>query len=433
MIYSIVIKNHGTSTARHVVVEDRVPANVELVGTIPQAELHGDRLVWKLGSLPAGAEKKISIKVIPKAEGRVGSVATVSFVAEVAAATRVTQPKLHFELSGPQRVKLGERVTLKFFVRNEGTAEVTGVVLRDIIPTELHHPDGNDLEYEIGTLPPGESRTIQLTLTAKKPGRAVNQATMTADGGVMLQQQAEIHVIGELLKVQHSGPTRLFVGRPTKLVFAVHNVVDEPINAVGLSVTVPDGLKFLSASGGGLFDRDSRTVSWLLETIPANGQNEVSLEVVAQRTGRFRLSALASHRETKTHAELAEEVSAVAFAALTVRTEGMELPLRPGEQRSIRIKLRNLGPSLARNVRVRVMASGGIRTVSPKTDGQPQAEGLPIQFPPVAELRSGAEIPLTLLLQGITEGAGRLRIEVEAEGLGRPLVREESVAVFTDQ
>ncbi|NOX56567.1 MAG: DUF11 domain-containing protein [Planctomycetes bacterium] len=433
MIYTIVIKNHGSSPAREVVVEDRVPANVELVGTIPQAELHGNRLVWKLGSLPPGAEKKISVKVIPKAEGQVGSVATVSFVAEVAAATKVTQPKLHFEVSGPKKVKLGEQVTLKFFVRNEGTADATGVVLRDIIPPELKHPDGNDLEYEVGTLPPGESRTIQLTLAAEKPGKAVNQAIMTADGGVLLKRQAEIKVIGQVIQVKRSGPTRLFVDRPTRLVYAVRNVIDEPIHSVNLSVTLPQGLDFLNASDGGLFDRDSRTVSWLLESIPGQGQVEVSLELIARRTGTFRLTAAAHHRETKSNAQQADELPAVAFAALTIQTEGMDRPLRPAERRAIQIRVRNLGPSPARNVRVRVTASGGIRAESAEAAGETNGNDGLIRFAPVPELRDGAAIQLPLVLHGTDEGAGRLRIEVEADGLGRPLVREESIAVFSDQ
>ena len=61
----------------NVVVEDRIPKGTELVGTSPQAELSGKRLVWNHEVLKPNEEKKISIKVIPKQEGPIGSVARV--------------------------------------------------------------------------------------------------------------------------------------------------------------------------------------------------------------------------------------------------------------------------------------------------------------------------------------------------------------------
>ena len=153
MVYSITIKNHGISAAQGVLVEDQIPEGTDLIGTIPQAELYGTRLVWKIGTLRPNEEKKISVKVIPQKEGQIGSVATVSFVAEVAAETRITAPKLSLELTGPKKVKLGQQVMFQFQLRNNGNADATGIVLRNIIPDGLSHPDGNDLEYDVGTLP----------------------------------------------------------------------------------------------------------------------------------------------------------------------------------------------------------------------------------------------------------------------------------------
>ncbi|MDB5335522.1 MAG: conserved repeat domain protein, partial [Planctomycetaceae bacterium] len=63
LIYQIVIRNVGTGVAQQVVVEDIVPDGVAMQGSIPQAELVAKKLSWKIGSLAAGEERKISVKV----------------------------------------------------------------------------------------------------------------------------------------------------------------------------------------------------------------------------------------------------------------------------------------------------------------------------------------------------------------------------------
>ncbi|MHC4879166.1 MAG: DUF11 domain-containing protein, partial [Planctomycetota bacterium] len=45
MIYSIIVSNRGTTNAAQVIVEDRIPKGCRLVGTIPQAELIGTKLL----------------------------------------------------------------------------------------------------------------------------------------------------------------------------------------------------------------------------------------------------------------------------------------------------------------------------------------------------------------------------------------------------
>ncbi len=106
-IYSILIKNVGQSSAGHVTVEDEIPRGAKLTGTIPQAELVGKKLIWKSGTLQPNQERKISIRVIPIAEGPIGSVATVNFVAEVAAQTVVEKPELKVSINAPKEAPLG--------------------------------------------------------------------------------------------------------------------------------------------------------------------------------------------------------------------------------------------------------------------------------------------------------------------------------------
>lgn len=197
MVYTIHVKNVGRSPAYQVVVEDRIPQGTKLTGTIPQARLQGQRLVWKLGRLQPGRERKIRVRVIPQSEGEIGSVATVNFVSEIESRTKITAPKLQLELDAPRRARVGETVTVTFKLTNNGRAPATGVVIRDVFSEALQHPGGNDLEYEVGTLPAGASREISLPLKAASPGEnVVNKATVSADDGLNAERKVNLTIVG---------------------------------------------------------------------------------------------------------------------------------------------------------------------------------------------------------------------------------------------
>ncbi|TXT26319.1 MAG: hypothetical protein FD138_2867, partial [Planctomycetota bacterium] len=106
MVYTIVIRNVGDSAANAVVVEDQIPMGTKLSGTIPRAELTGKKLIWRLGTIKPGDLKEIQVKVVPVAEGQVGSVATVNFTAEVASRTTIASPKLSVKLTAAPQVRV---------------------------------------------------------------------------------------------------------------------------------------------------------------------------------------------------------------------------------------------------------------------------------------------------------------------------------------
>ena len=78
------------------------------------------------------------------------------------------------QTTGVSRVLIGDRATLSIVVSNPGTGVAAGVVLEERIPQGFQHPAGSELEYNVGDLRPGESRKLQLQLTAVQPGPTTN-------------------------------------------------------------------------------------------------------------------------------------------------------------------------------------------------------------------------------------------------------------------
>ena len=215
LVYSVLIKNVGGTEVQMFVIEDRIPKGTELTGTSPRAELIDRKLVWKIGALRPNEERKISIRVIPRQEGSIGSVARVSFATEVATDIAVVGASIGVHVVNAPQARLGEHVEMTFLLKNTGSAPATNVTVRDIVPDGLKHEAASDIECPIGKLEPGESREIVLTMTAVKPGRVVNRAILSGDSGISQELETPINIVGELLALTRSGNNKIYVDRPS--------------------------------------------------------------------------------------------------------------------------------------------------------------------------------------------------------------------------
>ena len=317
MIYSIIVKNVGNVTAKEVLIEDRIPLGSKLTGTIPRAQLVNKKLMWRFQSLEPNAQKTIKVRVIPTAEGEIGSVTTVAFKTEVAAETQVTSPRLDLVMNAPEQVIAGEEVAVNFRISNNGKGDAMNVILHSILPTQLKHPAGNDLEYEIGTLKSGQTRDVTLRLVAEEAGLVKGTATVRAAGGVSANDEMKLDIIDTVFKLTRSGPARRFVGMNAVYTLNVENESVRDISAVTLREKVPAGMDFVQATGGGEFDPTTRTVSWAMPKLKKQSKEVVKLTLkpttVGTMTSQVEVTDARGHK-----AELSADTKVEGFASLRV-------------------------------------------------------------------------------------------------------------------
>jgi len=353
LIYSILVKNVGQSAARDVVVEDRIPKGTKLSGTIPRAELTGKKLIWRIGPLGGGEQRKISIRVIPQEAGEIGSVATVNFVAEAAAETVVTAPRLEFKISAPSSARLGELVPFHFEVKNVGTGEARGVMIRDLIPDGLSHSAGHDLEYEVGRLMPGKSKQLTLDLKAGKVGTAINRAVVLAEGGLTTEAKAAIEISGSKVSLSRSGPKRRYMGRQAVFANTLVNESSFAVDGAVLVESIPSGMEFAGASQGGQYNDGNRTIAWRIDQMAPGETRVVKSRLVARGVG----NQTSTVRLTVPNGEPVEATSQTeveGFAAMGVDVTGVDGPVDLGEKITLHVNARNKGTVAVTNLVVTV-------------------------------------------------------------------------------
>ena len=174
------VRNSGAQAADNVTIHDEVPQGTQLVSTSPASTNEGSHLTWQLGKLSPGEDRTIEMQVMPKSEGDIGSVATVTYSAQASVKTHCTMPQLAIRMTAPSEVMIGKQQHVKIEIRNPGSGDATGVMLFENVPPNVKHAAGPTLEFEIGTLRAGESRELDLVLNAEKAGKVTNTLTAKA-------------------------------------------------------------------------------------------------------------------------------------------------------------------------------------------------------------------------------------------------------------
>ncbi len=441
MVYSIVVTNKGQANATQVVVEDTVPKGCDLVGTIPQAELSGTKLAWKLGRLTAGESKKIHIKVIPKSEGEIGSIATVNFVAEPAGAVvdvnKANAGALRLAIFGPEEVRVGETAKLKFKISNAGDRDLTDVNLQNLIPVGFLHSDGNDLTYPVGRLAAGGSTTVELELKAVRAGEHFNRAILSASGGVQNESATPIRVVDPRgLRVETTESASMPVGQPTVQEVRLINESSSDINGVTVLETLPEDLRFMKATGNGAYDEVSRKVRWRVERIPAGETAILKVTVQPKTAGPHSCLIEVNQNGQAKPSSTESKVQARGISSLKLDLDHSQTSVLAGDEFTVDVTIRNRGSGADANVKLVLALPPEVEFVqakSPVRHGPLESgkgAGKLLTFHAIPELGERASADFQILLRGRVAGKAKIRAEVSSESLSDSVASDTVIVVL---
>lgn len=438
--YTILVTNEGASSAYDVIVEDELGGAAEFVQSKPVAEYNRatDQLNWSFRELRAGEKKEITVRIRPTGEGTLDGVATVKFKAQVKSATVITAPKLELELTGPGEVKVGDEVQLTYSIRNRGSGDASNVVLRSVLPPGLKHPEGADLEYEIENLPSGGSENVDLTVIAAEPADLILvSAEVTSSGISAAKARTEIEVVGAQLTLERLGPERRYVGRSATYQNIVTN--DSKFEAINATVVeeVPQGLRFVSASGGGVYNPDNRRIQWSVPKLAAGKQLVLEVELIAEESGQMEtiveVTENAGFRTplTENTIVIVEDLHNV-----TADISRQDEPVQVGERFGFTVTIDNRGTAVARNVEMSVQVPTELKVLAAGTRQIPGKlmQGNTVKYNRVLEIGPNEQMTFQLTLQG-QQAVKNAVVEafLKYDEMQKPMTVAESVTVYDDR
>lgn len=433
--FKLVVRNVGQAAAAEVVVTDQIPSGAEFVNATPAAthRTSDGKVQWVLGQLAPGEERSLELELRPTRPGEIGSVAQVTFSTQASARTRVTRPELSVEHFGPAKVLIGNQATLRFVVHNRGDGPATDVLLLERVPSQLKFNDEfRDLEYPIGTIPPGKSKEISLSLTAVEAGKFENLVMVTGGGGLEARHRIEMEVVAPKLDGQITGPSRRFLKREAAHTYSVGNSGTAPATNVDIVARLPRGVQFVSANNRGQYDPGSHSVYWSLAELSPGQSASVALTTLPIETGtheiEFRTSAdlkqNISNRQTLTIEHLVD-----VFFDIRDTTD----PIEVGGNTSYRIRIVNQGTKPATEVRLEVQMADGVRPVRVDGDVRHDIQGQTVMFAPITSINPGEEIVLDIEAVGTAAGEHRVSANLHTRERDVNLTKQESTRVYADR
>ncbi|MCI0702410.1 MAG: hypothetical protein L0241_15110 [Planctomycetia bacterium] len=399
-------------------------------------------LVFDLPPVGGKGKQTVTLQVKPARVGQVTVTADAltadGMQATTSATTRVEQGRLQLVLESPPMALAGERIPVRIAVTNGGAAPATNVTVWATFSPELTSASGRSpVELAGNTLAPGETKILDLPLTARTTGRYGLRATATGDGNLSASAEPiAVEVRKAELALVVTGPKLAYLNQPVSWTVTVANRGDSPIANAVVRATIPPEIKLTGADGGTV---GAGSVEWKVSELKAGDQRVFKLSADAIKlTAQATVSASVLGDATSGGKPVGTPVEAKSESALAViGTPAVSLELIPptglgevGKRVRFTIRVKNQGTVSARNVEVTAFVLPELRAVRGTGSGEGRIDGAGrVAFSTLEELRPGQTVTYTIEADLLQTGDARVRVEVRAPHLKSALTEEQSIRV----
>ena len=337
----------------------------------------------------------------------------------------VQEPKLNMTIAGPDEVLFGQSKIYRLTISNPGTGNADKVVV------ELD-PIGNSTapasKHPIGTIRAGESKVVELELTARQSGTLSIHAAASADPDLKAEAAQEVLVRRAAVALAVEGAKAKYAGTPASYTIKVTNPGNATAESIHIYAALPPGAKFISASSGGQLKADQGKVAWSLSPMRPGAETALELKFLLASPGPNRLQVTsAAAGDVSDVANFTTNVEALADLKLDVSEPAG--PIGIGDEVAYELHVHNRGSKAAEGVGVVIYFSAGIEPVSASGGAHDIANGV-VAFRPLVSLAAGSDATFKVKARAEHSGKQVFRAEVECGELGTKLVSAEETMVY---
>ncbi|HKI34659.1 MAG TPA: hypothetical protein VKA46_22575 [Gemmataceae bacterium] len=437
LTYTVALSNTGTVESSAMTVRAAIPDGTEYVRSDPAAVVENNGLVWTLGELSGRQTYHISATVRPSRVGAVTNKVQVETAeglrGEKSATTDVTaeaRPALKVGVEGPAVGAVGAPVAYQIVVSNPGTGPATGVVLTSKFDPGLEHESKvNPVESQVGTLAPGTSKTVPLTLTAREAGAQTNVVTAEGDGGLSDSARQTVTVKRAEVSLHNTGPAWRYVGRPADWKVEVKNIGDVPLANVVVRDALSPELAYQGGSPGAAVEGNQ--VTWAVGTLEPGETRTLTLTTLCKALTPRAMTVAGVTADPGIDAKAAAPLEIRGLPAVRMKVADRDDPVEVGKETEYRVEVTNQGSLPAEDVQVVAVVPDEMRVLGAKGPATAKIEAQRVTFPAVGSLPPGQAVVYTIQVQALKAAPTvYFRAELTTNTLTKPLVEEESTSVL---
>jgi uncharacterized repeat protein (TIGR01451 family) len=419
-------------------VTDKVTDNFQTSDSSPKADsLSGGIATWKLDHLGPRETKTIKVMGSASSEGTVTTCGWASYSPILCEPIKVVKPALELVKTMPAQVTQCDPIPVKLVVKNSGSSRLTNVKVTDSLPSGLTTDGGqSSASFDAGTLEPGQSKDFAFNAKAGKTGSYTNPAKATSAQGVEAAAQASVKVVKPALSIACVTPAPKgtilgqqyveFIGRPFDVCWEVKNTGDAASATTVVSVPVPAGLTFRSATEGG--SNSGGSVSWNVGSLAPGASKKVCATFSGANGGTYAFNASVKGVCAEP-ANTACSVFIQGINAILVEVVDEPDPIQVGESTTYKVDITNQGGGLdLQDVTVVATFPDEIDPTD-ASDGA-KISGKTVTWPVKASLALKQKLTYTVKGKGLKQGDARLKVDVTTKARSTPITELESTTVY---
>lgn len=400
-------------------------------------------LIFAVPAVAGKASQTVTLEVKPAKLGPVTVIADAvtkdGLQATHKATTRIDQGRLQLVVEAPPLALANEPIPYRVAVTNAGGASAENVVVWAQLDPGLSHPSPqNPVELSAGSINPGQTKTLDLPVTAKSTGHYTVRASATGDGNLTAKSDpAGVDVKRAELTASVAGPNIAYLNSPFDWTVTVTNTADTTLSNVILKATVPQEVRATVASDSGAIGPGSiewklgemkphepRTVKVSVETVKLSAKATLSAAVMADAVNGTQLVG------DPVAAKAEGSVAVIGSPVLVLDVATPPASVDVGKRLTFQVRVKNQGTVAVRNIQVTGKVPPelkGIQGTGP-VQGRVDPTG-PVVFPAVDELQPGATLTYSVVVEGAKAGPAVFQAVVNASHLAKPLQEEQNTRV----
>ena len=286
--YTVTVTNDGIGDAKDVVVRDVLGEGLKFVSATGNYTFDEvtHTVTW-IVDLAKGESKVFS--VIATVSGY-GNVTNSLVVGNKTTGVNVTVPEINPDKTVDNEIpNFGDNVTYTVTVTNDGIGDANNVVITDVLDKGLKFLNATEnftYDEKTGTitwtvdLAKGETKTFNVNVTVL--GYGVLPNTVAVGNKTAVRNIT----VPEIITVKEVNSSDIHIGDEITYTITVSN--PGKINATNVVIRdiLPEGLKFINASNGGVYDSVTGIITWILN-ITANSTVDLTADVCVNKSGNI--------------------------------------------------------------------------------------------------------------------------------------------------
>ena len=406
--YTVTVTNDGIGDAKDVVVRDVLGEGLKFVSATGNYTFdEATRTITWIVDLAKGESKVFS--VIATVSGY-GNVTNSLVVGNKTTGVNVTVPEINPDKTVDNEIpNFGDNVTYTVKVTNDGIGDANNVVITDVLDKGLKflNATGNfTYDEKTGTitwivdLAKGETKTFNVNVTVL--GYGVLPNTVAVGNKTAVRNIT----VPEIITVKEVNSSDIHIGDEITYTITVSN--PGKINATNVVIRdiLPEGLKFINASNGGVYDPVTGIITWILN-ITANSTVDLTADVCVNKSGNITNTVNVGNKTSNCTIESGDIVD------LEIHIVADKSEIYVGDNVVYTVTVINNGPSDAINTIANILIPNALSILS--YNATKGIFDITSGNWSIGNLTNGEKVVLTFVAKALNEGNSTVYVNVTSE------------------